>query len=305
MSVILIFLDGIGLGDDDPAVNPFAVMNTPTLHSLSGGKRWLLETGRVESERAIFLPTDAVLGVTKTRPASGSGQAVILTGRNIPQETGDHFGPKPSADIRAILDVDNLFITLTQASKAAALISPYPPALFAAIERGRTLPSSIQYAVLAAGLPLFGKDHYDRGEAIAPDWTGEGWVNYLGYHDAPTYTPFEAGQLLAKLGKQRDFTMFSTWITDEIGHRGPFEDGVSFMERTDQVMAGLLSAWQDEDGLVILTSDHGNMEVQGDRRHSWNPVPTVAIGGGRQLFAEQFTDLTHITPGILRVLGLV
>ena len=304
MHIILIFLDGIGLGDNDPAVNPFAVMNTPTLHSFSGGKRWLAETGRIESDRAIFLPTDAVLGITRTRPASGSGQAVILTGRNIPQEIGDHFGPKPSAEIRAILDVDNLFISLSKAGKSAALISPYPPQLFKAIERGKTLPSSIQYSVLAAGLPLFTKEHYDRGEALAPDWTGEGWVNYLGYLDAPTYTPFEAGRRLAALGKQRDFTMFSTWITDEIGHRGPFEDGVSFMERTDQVLAGLLSDWRDEDGLVIITSDHGNMEVQGDRRHSWNPVPTVAIGGGRQLFAENFSDLTHITPGILHVLGI-
>jgi len=304
MHVILIFLDGIGLGDDDPAVNPFAVMNTPTLHALSGGRRWLRHTGRVESPRAIFLPTDAVLGVEGLRPQSGSGQAAILTGRNIPQEIGEHYGPKPNKAIRDILDRDNLFITLTQAGKRAALINPYPPQLHKAIARGKTLPSSIQYAALAAGVPMLTAEDYQRGAAVSPDWTGAGWRDHLGYTEAPLYTPEEAGRRLAELGKQHDFCMFSTWITDEIGHRGTFADGVAFMERTDRVFAGLLDAWDDDDGLIILTSDHGNMEVQGVRQHSKNPVPTLAIGGGRGDFAENFSDLTHITPAILRVLGI-
>jgi hypothetical protein len=304
MRVILIFLDGIGLGDDDPAVNPFAVMNAPTLHSLTGGKRWLRDLDRIESERAIFMPTDTVLGVESLRPASGSGQATILTGRNIPQEIGEHYGPKPNKAIRDILDQDNLFITLKNAGRQAALINPYPPRWHQGVVRGKRLPGSVEYAVLAAGLPIFTKEHYYRGEAVSPDWTGEGWKSHLGYPDAPTYTPHAAGELLATLGKQRDFTMFSTWIPDEIGHRGPFEDGVAYMEVVDGVMAGLLENWSDEDGLIVLTSDHGNMEVQGDKRHTKNKVPTLAIGGGREAFAQDFAALTDITPGILRVLGL-
>lgn len=304
MHVLLIFLDGIGLGADDPTRNPFAVMHSPTLHALTNGRRWLADTPRLESEQAIFVPTDAVLGVTRTRPASGSGQAALLTGRNIPQEIGDHYGPKPNAAIRDILDSDNLFITLTQAGKSAALINPFPPPFFRAIERGRRLPSSIQYAVLAAGLPILTHEDYYQGQAISPDWTGKGWTQHLGFHDAPTYSPFEAGRRLAQLAQQRDFTMFSTWITDEIGHRGTVAEGVAFMEATDQAIAGILAEWDAADGLIILTADHGNMEEIGDRRHSWNPVPTLAIGGGRHSFAAQLQDLTDITPGILRVLGL-
>ena len=303
MHIILIFLDGIGLGEDDPATNPFAVMDTPTLHALSGGQRWLRGIGRVESERAIFIPTDARLGVNKLRPASGSGQATILTGRNIPQEIGEHYGPKPNLPIRDILDEDNLFITLKNSGRDAALINPYPPRFFEAVESGRRLPSSIQYAVRAAGIPLLTEQDYFRGGAISPDWTGEAWTHFLGYTDAPVYAPEDAGRLLAKLGRQRDFTMFSTWITDEIGHRGPLDRGVEFMEITDAVIRGLLDEWADEEGLIILTSDHGNMEVQGDRRHSTNDVPTLAIGRGREAFAEGLTSLVDITPGILRALN--
>jgi hypothetical protein len=303
MHIVIIFLDGIGLGDNDPAVNPFAVINAPTLHSFANGQRWLRTTPRTESERALFLPTDAQLGVPG-RPQSATGQAVILTGRNVPAEIGEHYGPKPSAPIRAVLDRSNLFKTLAEHGRTAVLINPYPPRFFEGIKRGKHLPTSIQHAVLSAGFPLLTEQDYYQGAAVSPDWTGEGWARFLGYPDAPVYSPEEAGALLGRLALQRDLTFFGTWITDQIGHRGPFEDAVVFMERFDHVMAGLLAMWDDGQGLIVITSDHGNMEVQGDRRHSENLVPTVVIGSARHQFAEGFRSLMDITPGVLRVMGI-
>lgn len=302
MHHIIIFLDGIGLGEDDPNINPFAVLDAPTLHSLSSGQRWLGTTPRLESERAIFIPTDTQLGI-EGRPQSATGQATILTGKNIPSIIGKHYGPKPTPDIRAILAEDNLFKRLVLAGHSATLINPYPPAFFAAIERGKRLPSSIQDAVLAADLPLRTEQDYYAGRAISPDWTGEGWTRFLGYEDAPTYHPQEAGKRLGQLAREHTLTFFSTWITDEIGHRGPFEQAVAFMQTFDSVMQGLLAEWKDEDGLIIITSDHGNMEVQGDRRHTKNPVPTVVIGQARHHFAEGFQSLIDITPNLLRIIN--
>ncbi len=186
----------------------------------------------------------------------------------------------------------------------AALINPFPPPFFKGINSGKRLPSSIQDAVLKAGISLLTEQEYFDGEAVSPDWTGEGWARYLGYSQAPIYTPEESGALLAKLALKRDLTFFSTWITDEIGHRGPFERGVAYMELFDRVMAGLLETWNDDDGLIIITSDHGNMEVQGDRRHTQNQVPTVVIGNARHQFAENFSSLMDITPNTLRTLGI-
>lgn len=303
MHVLLIFLDGIGLGDNDTEINPFAVMDAPTLHGLSGGKRWLRDTPRTETDRAIFLPTDASLGISG-RPQSASGQAAIMTGLNVPTLIGEHYGPRPNAPIREILNNGNVFKTLVANEKTAALINPFPPPFHAAVERGKRLPSSIQQSVLSAGLPLFTEKHYYERQALSPDWTGEGWTRFLGYEDAPVYDAEEAGKKLVELARQRDFTMFSTWFTDEIGHRGPFESGVMFMERFDKVMEAVLDEWNDDAGLIIITSDHGNMEVQGDRRHTENQVPTVVIGSGKDKFADGFTDLTHITPGILKALDI-
>jgi len=301
MHILLLFLDGIGLGDDDPTINPFAAANTPTLHALAGNRRWLKSTPRTESARAIFVPTDPRLGVAG-RPQSATGQAVILTGRNVPAEIGEHYGPKPSPAIRAILAEDNLFKRLTAQGKRAALLDAYPPRFFQGIDSGKRLRSAIQQAAYEGGVRIYGVEDFYAGRALSADWTGQGWRDMLGYPDAPLLSPSEAGARMADLARDQDFSLFSTWITDEIGHRGPLERGVEYLELFDQVMAGLLTAWRDDDGLIIITSDHGNMEDLSIRNHTENDVPTVIIGGLRHAFADGFTSLMDITPRVLNVL---
>jgi hypothetical protein len=301
--VLLIFLDGIGLGDDDPAINPFAAAHTPTLNELAGGRRWLRDTRRHDNGRAVFIPTDPRLGVPG-RPQSASGQATILTGRNVPALIGEHYGPRPNPAIRAIVREDNLFLRVTRAGRTAALINGYPPRFHQLIESGKRLPSSYQEAVLGAGLPIFTEVEMYAGTAMSPDWTGEGWRSELGYSDTPLFDPAEAGAHLAKLAQQRDFTFFSHWLTDIVGHRGPLERGVELLELFDAVLAGLLDVWDDARDLVVITSDHGNMEDISIRQHTTNDVPTVAIGAARHTFAEGLHDLTGIAPGVLRAMGL-
>lgn len=301
--VLLLFLDGVGLGDDDPALNPFAAAHTPTLDALAGGHHWLRDTPRCESGRALFIPTGANLGVAG-RPQSATGQATIVTGRNVPAEIGEHYGPRPNAEIRAIINENNVFKRVVAAGGTAALINAFPPRFHETVTSGKRLPSSNQQAAISAGQVLFTDTELYSGTAMSPDWTGQGWRDELGYADAPIYGQAEAGRRLAALAQQRTLTFFEHWATDVIGHRGPLERGVAVLELFDGVMAGLLDAWDDEHGLVVITSDHGNMEDLSTRHHTENAVPTVVIGAARHVFADGLRDLTGITPGILRVLGL-
>jgi hypothetical protein len=293
------FLDGIGLGEGDPERNPFAVAEMPLLNDLAGG-RWLKDRLRHTNHRASFAPTDPCMGV-QGRPQSATGQAAILTGRNVPAELGEHYGPRPNQAIRDILAEDNLFKQVVAHGGSAALINAFPPGFFEAVDRGKRLRSSIQHAVHVAGIELFDEGALRRGEAMSPDWTGEGWRDELGYDDMPVYSPEEAGRHLAHLVRQRTFTFFSNWITDVLGHRGPFTNAVAILERFDRVMQGALDAWP-EDGLIVISSDHGNMEDIGSRKHTENLVPTLVIGRGHEMFCEGLTDLAGLTPRILSAL---
>ncbi|MFO7323420.1 MAG: hypothetical protein DIU68_016945 [Chloroflexota bacterium] len=301
MHILMIFLDGVGLGADDPQTNPFAVADMPVLTALTNGRRWLAGIGRQQSERAIFVPTDAGLGVPG-RPQSASGQAAILTGRNVPQLIGEHYGPRPNEAIRKILAEDNIFKQVVAADKTAALLEAYPPRFHEAINSGKRLRSSYQQALHEAGLPLFEESHIYNGDALSVDWIGVGWRKELGYTDTPVYTPWEAGKRLVELSRRYDFSFFSHWYTDVIGHRGPFEEGVRILELFDGVMAGVLEHWRDDEGLVLVTSDHGNMEDLSHSKHTENPVPTLIIGHGKEAFADGFEKLTDFAPRIQTLL---
>jgi 2,3-bisphosphoglycerate-independent phosphoglycerate mutase len=300
MHVLFIFLDGVGLGDDDPDHNPFAVADLPTLTGFTDGHRWLGDAQRTETSRGTFIPTDARLGVAG-RPQSATGQATILTGRNVPAEVGYHYGPKPDGPIAKIIRQDNLFKRLVGQGRTAALINAYPRRFFEGIEAGRRLPSAVTLAVREAGLPLFGAEALYQGRAMSADFTGESWRTQLGYEDAPLYTPREAGARLADLARRYDFAFFDHWPTDLIGHRGTLEQAVRHLEGLDAVMAGLLEAWDDEQGVIALSSDHGNIEDLGHRGHTLNLVPSLLVGDARHVIADSLLDLTGFAPGILRL----
>ncbi|MBC8100549.1 MAG: hypothetical protein H7Y11_13990, partial [Armatimonadetes bacterium] len=237
MRILLIFIDGIGLGDDDPAVNPFAAAHTPTLCALANGQRWVRATGAQTSERASFIPTDAQLGVPG-RPQSGTSQAAIITGENVPHLIGRHYGPKPDAVTRDLLAHDNFFKQVLAHGKSAGLLNAYPPGLLASIARGKTLRSSLQHAAYTAGLPMWDADALYRGDALSEDWTSAGWREHLGFVDAPLYTPMQAGHKLVELARRYDFALCSHWLTDTVGHRGTLAEGVALVETLDGVLAG-------------------------------------------------------------------
>lgn len=293
--ILLIFLDGVGLGEDDPASNPFALADLPTLHGLTNGRRWLRDLNATASARAHFIPTDPRMGVAG-RPQSASGQAAILTGKNVPALIGEHYGPRPNEAIRNLLAEDNFFIETVRANRTAALIEAYPPRWHDAVNSGKRLRSSYQQAAHVAGLPLFDESHIYSGEALAVDWTGQGWRSELGYTDTPIYTPEDAGRLMVRISRRYHFAFFSHWLTDMIGHRGSMADGVSILQLIDGVMAGVLDEWQDDEGLVIVTSDHGNLEDLSHGKHTENDVPTVVIGAGKTQFAQGVRTLADLVP---------
>jgi hypothetical protein len=301
MRVLFLFLDGIGLGENDPAVNPFARAKMPNLNALLDGRSLLRESAPFVGERATLLAIDPAVGVDGL-PQSATGQAMLLTGVNIPAALGYHYGPKPNPEVAEHLKNGTLFSRLKEAGKKSALLNAYPPRYFDGIDSGKRLYSSIPLAVTHAGLPLFREDALYAGTAISADFTGDGWRTMLGFPDAPLMDAPQAGDKLAELSRGYDFSLFEYWASDYAGHKQQMETAVGLMETFDGVLGGLVEAW-DDDGLILVTSDHGNMEDLFTRRHTDAHVPALVIGGekAREEFTHGMTDLTHIAPAIQRL----
>lgn len=299
--ILALFLDGIGLGADDPEINPFALAEMPMARRLTNGERWLRGIGRQFGDGAVFIPTDAQLGVTG-RPQSGTGQATILTGLNVPRRIGKHYGPKPNLETRKLISKHSYFKSLIDRGKSARLLTAYPPGLLNDFARGKTLRSSIQQAAFESGQAHFTVDDVVDKRALTAEWTTNSWRRYLKIKDMPEYSAREAGRLLARLSRQYDFAFHSHWMTDRIGHRGPFDRGVSLLETFDNVLAGVLDEWDPAEGLVVVISDHGNMEELSTRHHTTNEVPTLIVGDRAHAFADGYGALTDFVPACDRIL---
>ncbi len=304
MRVFFIFLDGVGLGADNPEINPFARAKMPTLESLLGGHKLLASVAPFVGERAALLPLDASLGVAGL-PQSATGQAVLLTGINIPKKIGEHYGPKPNPAVAGYLLKGNIFSELTKSNKKAALLNAYPPRYFHGVDSGKRLYSAIPLAVTSAGLPLFTKDDLYAGRALSADFTGAGWRGMLGFPDAPQLSPHAAGKKLAELAGQYDFSMFEYWASDYAGHKQDMEWALNQLEVFDGVITGLVEHWNDDEGLILITSDHGNLEDLSTRRHTDAKVPGLLIGSSeaRAAFGSGLSDLAGIHKSILRVIS--
>jgi 2,3-bisphosphoglycerate-independent phosphoglycerate mutase len=303
--ILILFLDGVGLGPPDPQSNPFWTARMPNLTSLLDGRRLILDTCPYANDRASLYALDTTLGIPGL-PQSATGQAVLLTGRNVPAEIGEHYGPKPNPSVAKILQEDNLFIQVLSRGGSAALLNAYPPRYFEAISNRRRLFSAIPMAVHAAGIALMTAEDLQAERAMSPDFTGEGWSSQPGFPPAPIYAPNEAGNQLTRLSQKYTLTWFDYWLSDVVGHRGGEDQAIGLLEIFDEVLGGLIHTWDMEKDLIILTSDHGNLEDLSARGHTANPVPLLLIGpmNIRQNFAQDLTDLTSIYPGVLRVLDV-
>lgn len=304
MKLLFLFLDGIGLGENNPEINPFVRAHMPHLESLLGDKKLIRASAPIDNEHVSLISVDPNLSV-KGLPQSATGQAVLLTGINIPEKLGYHYGPKPNPEVAEFLNDGTIFHKVIQANKKTTLLNAYPPRYFDGIDSGKRLYSSIPLGLTNAGIPLFTHDDYFAGKALSADFTGAGWKTFLGFPDAPLFDSQTAGIKLAELAKQYDFSFFEYWASDYAGHKQDMKSAVEQLEIFDGVLAGLLSTWRSDDGLILLTSDHGNMEDLSTRKHTAAHVPLLLFGD-KKLRSEfnQITQLTEIAPAIAKFLAL-
>jgi len=283
--VVLVFVDGLGWGDDDPERNPCLTY---------GGA--LFDFPR---SPAACRPVDACLGV-EGLPQSATGQTSLLSGVNAQRTVGGHVTGFPSPALRDLLRERSVFVQLRDRGRDGIFINAFRPVFF-------DLPADVQWrlsattvAHLAAGQPFFDLDDIAAGRAVYQEFTNRELID-KGF-DVPEMTPEAAGRVLARNAPRRDFTLFEYFQTDRAGHsrdRARCEAELGKLER----FLGAMLEEIDGDTLVLLTSDHGNLEDLSTRSHTRNPVPLMAWGPGAENVLAGAEAITDVVPTILRTLG--
>lgn len=292
MHVAFVFLDGVGLGPSD-AQNPLARRSWPAFEALAGGQAWTEAAALVSTGTHVFRPIDATLGVPGL-PQSGTGQVALFTGLNAAEVVGRHYGPFPHSATHALLAEANLFAQVPHVPRA--FLNAYPDRFFSYNEQtGRW--STTTRMCRAAGVPLRTEADLRDGKALAADLTGQGWRTGLGL-DVPVISAAAAGTRLHTLARQHRLTLFESFLTDKAGHGRGGLDPEAVLADLDLFFAAYLDRFDPQRDLLVVTSDHGNLEAIGTRSHTRNPVPLVALGAGAAAFAGA-SSLLDVTPALV------
>jgi 2,3-bisphosphoglycerate-independent phosphoglycerate mutase len=297
--ILVLFMDGVGLGDDDSEVNPMARADLPTVRSLLDGRRPVRANGGYATRHATLLPLDAQMGVPGL-PQSGTGQTTILTGVNAPALLGQHYGPYPNQPLRNLLSNGNLFRQLLMAGRSVAFANAYPDRFLNRLGRGTERLSANSRAALLAGLKLRGPADLKAGRAVSALLTNEYWRQW-GY-DVPQLSPTEAGAQLVHLTDDHALTYFEFWYTDVAGHRQDRDLSLYVLRMLDQFIGGILDRLDLSRSLLLILSDHGNFEDLTTPKHTLNPVLTLLVGAGHQELAPRLRSLQDVTPSLKAML---
>ncbi len=303
MRTLLIFIDGVGLGDSVKS-NPFVFTETPSINALLGGSPLCRDRIGFGSEMVSLLGLDAGLGV-KGLPQSATGQASIFTGENAPGLLGTHLNGFPNAALREMLAEKGMFKQLKERGYNCNFANAYRPPFFELFRLG--LPGS-HYSCSTlityyGGLPFHSLEHLRQEKAIYMDIDN----SLLQHMNEPVerISPEESGRRLVKISGQYDCTLFEYFLSDLAGHAADFGEARQVVETLDRFLGAVAEGLDLTNTLLIITSDHGNLEDLNHREHTTNPVPALLVGNQalRRAILPTMHDLTHVLPAIKTALA--
>ncbi len=294
MKVLFIFIDGLGIGKKDPGTNPCAqepIQLFDCFISDSFIKPLPFD--------GICKPIDAQLGIPGI-PQSATGQAALFTGENAARLLNRHLSGFPNQQLRELIATHSIHKKLKDLGRRPAFINVYRPIFF---EHGpdALLPflSVTSIANWQAGLQFFDLDHLLAKQAIYHDFTNFE-LKKMGFN-VPLFSPEQAGAILAQASQHYDFCLYEYFITDWAGHAQNLELATHILVHLERFLITVIRNTDLSDTLILVTSDHGNIEDISVKTHTNHPVPLLAWGKNKQDLLSKCESLVDITPALLEL----
>lgn len=290
--VILVFIDGLGIGGHDPAINPLAAFQPEVLRVYQKSLGDLPRGG-------CCLATDAQMGVLGI-PQSATGQTALLTGTNASAYLGRHLSGFPNQVLKDLIREQSLFRKLKKRGFRVTFANTYNPRFFE--QRPRWVSVSTVMCETAE-VRLWRIEDLRAGRSLFMDFTN-GILRDRGF-EVPVRTPQEAARILVGLAENYDFCFYEYFLTDLVGHRGVLKEAVALLQELDAFLLEVVHRIDLEQVSLVVCSDHGNIEKMDQKGHTTNLVPTLLWGGIQEVASQgpRAFSLQDVAPLIESFLG--
>lgn len=282
VKILFLFIDGVGLrtpAKDNPVHSGICPMLCRLIenHSVS---------------------IDACLNI-QGLPQSATGQTAMFTGVNASQYMGRHCEGFPGPTLRKLIEESNLFMELARKGLRCRFADAYMVDSVDDI-RVRRFKSVTTVMALTQPESISVQDDLQDNLAVAHDITRTS-LHEKG-HAVKIITPQQAAEHLLQVARANDFTLYEFFLTDLAGHSCDYDHACETLNTLDQFLDAVVKLSRTAGLLLILTSDHGNIEDMGTRGHTRNPVPLIAVGPAADEFKANMSSLVDITPRITRLM---
>ena len=287
---LLIFLDGVGIGEENPEKNPFFRLGFKTFTELFGAIP-SLQNQRLHGKDMELFPVDATMGIEGV-PQSGTGQASIFCGINAPKIIGRHFGPYPYSTLVPIIKKQNFFQYYKEQKQRAFFVNAYPKLFFDYFKKNQHRLSVSTLSYTSAGHKLNNATDVRRARALTAEMTNARWNAKLHY-TLPVISPEGAAKRLLRIASKNTFTLYEFFLTDYLGHG---RIALEFEEKYHNLDRFLYTIFTEhgEDITVFLISDHGNLEDVSIKAHTTNPALGMVSGKDAAKLAKKIKSLKDI-----------
>jgi len=292
--VLLLFVDGLGIGAPDAAKNPCC---HPDLYYF---RNTLADTyPKKLSPQGLAFGLDANLEVPGL-PQSATGQTALFTGVNAAQLLGRHLNHRPNEQLRAVIRDHSIFKRVTEAGKKAAFLNGFRPPFFDHPPEELIHYLSVTSCMnLYAGLKFFNLDDLHNERCVYQDMSGDA-LRDKGF-DAPVFTPAKAGEIIARQSQLYDLALFEYFQTDFAGHSLDRQRAFNELFKLEEFLTSLLQNIDLAQTLVLLTSDHGNIEDITFKGHTRNPAMTLAFGPGSAELPSRMKSIMDVAGEVEKI----
>ncbi len=295
MAVFFVFIDGIGIGGDD-ARNPLFTEVYPFFEKMAGNMRLTRSAPELMKTNHVFKPIDATLGMAGL-PQSGTGQVSLFSGLNAPGHVGKHFGPYPHSSTKEMLATDSIAARASRKGLSFQFMNAYPP-IFFRLSSQRDRWSTTTLMCRQQSMPLFTEDDVRSGLGITAEITQEIWHERLGI-DLPTISESQAAERMLKAARKNDIVMYEYYLTDKAGHAMDQHMARNVLIRIDRFLSAIIDGLRSHD-VLLISSDHGNVEDLSIKTHTTNHVPLIAYGGGADAFYDT-SSIEDVVPNLMKL----
>lgn len=291
MSILYLFIDGIGFGEKSE-INPFHLYSKSLFQHLCK----TIPQDSVSKEFHVH-PVDAHMGI-EGLPQSATGQTSLWTGINGPQVMGRHFTGFPGPTLREVIYEHSIVKKFTQSGLKSTLLNGYSDQYLERIENKPRLMSTSTHIQKASGQDLLSTDDVRAGKAMYMDITHEMFHQLFPdrTEDLPVLDARERGHDCIKMTRNYDLTIFEYFLTDKAGHNQSYDEALFTIKTLERFIQGLVEEMNPQEETILITSDHGNLEDLSVKTHTNNKVPLYTAGKLKDEFksgTEFLCDIPH------------